>query len=166
MFIIHFGINALFFTDPTMHQIYKDKGSFNFIYQIPQIVYSSLISTVLNHILKLLSLSERNIIKLKRIEKDIDEKSKSIRKLINIKFILFFIQSFIITLFFGFYLSCFCAVYNNTQIHLIKDTLISFGTSFITPFAFNLLPGLFRIPALKKKNREYLYNFSQIIQLF
>ena len=80
MLIIHFGINALFFTDSTMHQIYEDKGNFNIIYQLPQIIYSSIISLVLNQILKILSLSERNILKLKSLEKDIDEESKCIKK--------------------------------------------------------------------------------------
>ena len=165
MLIIHFGINALFFTDSTMHQIYEDKGNFNIIYQLPQIIYSSIISLVLNQILKILSLSERNILKLKSLEKDIDEESKCIKKTINIKFILFFILSFTILLFLGFYLSCFCVVYKNTQIYLLKDTLISFGSSFITPLIINLFPGLFRIPALKSNNKRYIYNFSKILQI-
>ena len=37
IFSLYFTINALFFSDSTMHKIYIDKGSFNFIYQIPQI---------------------------------------------------------------------------------------------------------------------------------
>ena len=67
MFVIHFAVNALFFNDSTMHQIYKDEGNFNFIYQIPQIIYSTLISSVLNTILKFLSLSENDIIKIKKV---------------------------------------------------------------------------------------------------
>ena len=61
----------------------------------------------------------------------------------------------------------FCAIYKNTQLHLIKDTLISFGLSFIYPFGINLLPGLFRIPSLsdKKGNRKYLYIISKILQM-
>ena len=46
-FDVHFVVNALFFNDNTMHQIYEDEGSFNFIYQIPQIIYSSLISGII-----------------------------------------------------------------------------------------------------------------------
>jgi len=61
----------------------------------------------------------------------------------------------------------FCAIYRNTQFHLLKDTLISYVLSLIYPFGFYLLPGLFRIPALSNnnKNREILYNISKIIQL-
>ena len=61
----------------------------------------------------------------------------------------------------------FCTIYVNTQIHLIKDTLISFATSFISPLCINLIPGIFRIPALsnKKNKRNYLYGISKIIQM-
>ena len=61
----------------------------------------------------------------------------------------------------------FCAIYTNTQNHLIKDTLISFGLSLIYPFGIYLLPGFFRIPALsKRKNkRECLYKVSKIFQM-
>ena len=60
----------------------------------------------------------------------------------------------------------FCAVYVNTQIHLIKDTVISFVSAFISPFFIYLIPGFFRIPALAKRkiDRRYLYNFSKFLQ--
>ena len=68
----------------------------------------------------------------------------------------------------GYYLSIFCAVYRNTQYHLLKDTLISFGLSLLTPLGFYLLPGIFRIPSLadKKNKKNYIFKFSQIIQIF
>ena len=43
-FGLSFSINALFFDDETIEQIFADAGKFNFIYQIPQIIYSSVIS--------------------------------------------------------------------------------------------------------------------------
>ena len=61
----------------------------------------------------------------------------------------------------------FGAIYTNTQLHLIKDTLISFGLSLVYPFGFCLLPGIFRIPALlnKKSKKKCLYDFSKILQM-
>ena len=56
-FATYFSVNALFFNDDTMHKIYEDRGSFNFIYQLPQILYSSIISGILNALLKLLTLT-------------------------------------------------------------------------------------------------------------
>ena len=167
-FSVHFTINALFFSDETMHTIYIDEGHFNFIYQISQIIYSSLISAVVSIIIKFLSLTEKSVIEMKSVEKkeEFDSVIKKLGKIIKIKFVIFFIISFLLLGFFGFYISCFCGIYVNTQIHLIKDSIISFGLSLVYPFGIYLLPGIFRILALnaKKKNRECLYKFSQLIQ--
>ena len=88
--------------------------------------------------------------------------------MLTIKFTVYFIISFIFLLFFWYYISMFGVIYNNTQIHLLKDTLMSFGLSLIIPFLFYLLPGFFRIPSLSntKKKRQYLYNFSKFLQSF
>ena len=84
-----------------------------------------------------------------------------------IKFILFFILNFILLFFFWYFITCFCAVYPNTQIILFKDTLISFSISMLYPFGLYLIPGLFRIPSLKaiKKDMEFLYKIGYIISL-
>ena len=83
------------------------------------------------------------------------------------KYVLFFIISSILLVAFWFYLACFCAVYKNTQIHLIKDTVISFGTSMIYPFGIYLFPGIFRLPALhyKKQDKEFMFKLSKALQL-
>ena len=83
---------------------------------------------------------------------------------IIIKLIIFFILFFLLHILFWFYLTCFYGIYYNSQFHLIKDTLISFGLSFLYPFILNLLPGIFRIPSLKSKNKECLFNISKIFQ--
>ena len=53
---------------------------------------------------------------------------------------MFFIISFIILVFFWFYEICFCGVYVNTQLHLIKDSVISFGLSLVYPFSIYFTP--------------------------
>jgi len=166
-FSLYFMTNSLFFTDLTMHKIFIDKGSFNFIYQIPQILYSSIISSVINSFITFLSLSEKNIIELKKDSFITENKVKNLIKCLKVKFFLFFIIDFSLLLLFWYYLSCFCAVYKNTQVHLIKDTLISFGISLIYPLLLYLLPGIFRIKSLRAKNanRECLYKLSKILQL-
>ena len=69
--------------------------------------------------------------------------------------------------FFWYYISCFCAVYKNTQIILIEDTIISFTLSMLYPFGLNLIPGMFRIPALRsdKNDKQGLYKISLYIAL-
>ena len=166
-FALYYTVNALFFTDSTMNKIYETDGDFNFIYQIPQILYSSIISAIINTIIKYLALSEKRIIKLKNEQNVSNKKIKLLLKCFLIKYIFFFSLSFLFLIIFWYYLSCFGVVYKNTQIHLITDTLISFGLTLIYPFGVNLLPGIFRIPSLNpnEKDRELLYKFSKIIQL-
>ena len=168
-FSLYFTINGFFFTDNTMHKIHVDNGAFNIIYQIPQILYSSGISAVINMILKMLSLSENNILSVKKLPniKSANNKYKSAKECITTKFILFFILSNILLLFFWYFITCFCAVYLNTQIILIKDTMMSFGLSMVYPFGLNLLPGMLRLPALRNKNesKKCLYKISTIVAL-
>ena len=164
-FALYFTINALFFNDKTIHKIYEDHGKFNFIYQIPKILYSTIITSFINIIIKFLSLTEKNILEIKNEKNNLNEKASKILKYLIIKLILFFILIFIFLILFWFYISCFCGIYKNTQIHLIKDTLISFSLSLLYPFILNLLPGVFRIPSLNSQNKERIYIFSKIIQL-
>ena len=166
---LFFTVNALFFNESALHRIKEDGGSFNIVYQLPQIVYSSLISLVINAIVKSLCLTEKNIIQIKIIEtkEDIKKESKSILKCISKKIICYFILTFILLIFFWYYLACFCAVYKNTQLHLFKDVLISYGLSMLYPFLIYLLPGIFRIIALRtqKKDKEIIYKFSKLLQI-
>ena len=162
-------INGFFFNDDTMHRIYKDNGNYNIIYQIPLILYSSVIPSLINLILKTLALSEKSILTLKQ-EKEIPRiimKSKKVKKCIYIKFSLFFILSLILMLFFWYFISCFCAVYKNTQSIFFKDTLISLCLSMLYPFGISLLTGILRLPALRSKNKDkkLLYAFSQFIAM-
>ena len=167
---IEYIVNALFYNDDTMHKIYENKGQFDLETQLSIAIYSTIISTILNYPLNILALSNDAIINFKNdiSEIKIKKRAKKLKKTLTIKFTLYFIISFVFLLFFWYYISIFCVIYKNTQMHLLKDTLISIGLSLILPFGIYLLPGLFRLPSLsvKNKKRECLYNFSKILQSF
>jgi len=169
-FTVHFTTNTLFFGDNTINEILIDEGDFNFVYQLPQIIYSSLISAIINLIIKYLSLSEKKIIELKQEKKtkDLDLKFEALLNSLKTNFILFFIFTFLLLLFFMYYITCFCGIYEHSQVHLIKDSIISFGLSCIYPFGIYLIPGIFRIPSLRaeKKDKQYLYKLSLFVQNF
>lgn len=168
-FSTYLAVNVIFFTDETIHKICEDKNTFNFIYHLPSIIYSSLISGIINTIIKQLALTQKSLIKFKRRKKKkhLDKKEKKILKKLKIKFILFFIISFVLLFFLGYYITCFCGIYTNTQIILIENTLISFALSMAYPFGKYLFPGIVRKIALisKEKNKNYLYKFSILLQL-
>ena len=169
-FTIEYTVNALFYNDDTMHKIYESKGQFDLENQIPIIVYSTIISYILNSPLNFLALSNDAIISFKQMNKKIDimAKAKQLIKILTIKFLIYFIISFLFLIFFWYYISMFGAIYKNTQIHLLKDIAMSFGLSLLFPFVIYLFPGFFRIPAIsnRKIKRECLYNFSKFLQAF
>ena len=103
-------VNALFFDDDTMHNIVEVEGKFNILYQLPKIIYSSLISSIINKIIIYLALTESNLIELKN---QIKSKSKTIKDfviIIIIKLMLFFITGFILLIVSWYYVSCFCVL--------------------------------------------------------
>ena len=166
-FVIYFSVNTFFFNDNTFHQIYLDGGKYNFIYFLPQIIYSFIICIIINNFIKYFSLSERNFLEIKNENniKKIKDKADSVKRCLIIKYITFFILSFVFLIVFWYYLSSFCAVYQNTQIYLLINTGISFLIGSLFPLIFNLLPCLIRMNSLKSKNSETLYSISKFIQI-
>ena len=165
-FAIYCFINCIFFDEPTIHRIYKDEGIYNFNFLIPHILYSFIASQTLFTIIKYLSLSEKNICEIKK-EKSVElanDKVSDVKKCLVIKYICFFGISLLFLFFFWYYLSSFGAVYQNTQIFLSKNILISFAFSLFYPFIINILPGVLRIYSLNNPNRICLFKLSKIIQ--
>ena len=169
---LDFAVNIVFFVDDSMHKIYLDYGKYSFVAQIPQILYSTLASEGLDVFLRYLCLIEKDIYKIKKLEK---RKNKvlakkqifEILKLMRIKLICYFFFTFFFMCFFWYFVSAFCAVYKNTQIFLIKDSFSSFLMSLLYPFVLYLFPTALRILSLKdqKKRLKFLYKLSDIIPL-
>ena len=168
---INYLISAMFYSDDTMHKIYVDEGDFDIIYQLPQMLYSSIISFVLEFALGNLGLYEENITDVRNLKKDkknLNEILHDVSRCIKIKIAFFSIIAYILTFAFWIYLGCFCAVYKNTQIHLLKEVSSSFFISFTSPFWTYLIPSFLRIISLQNgtNDRPYLYKISKFLQMF
>ena len=169
-FALHYTSNALFFNESTLHQIYEDEGKFNFQYQISHILISAVISTfILRLILQILVLSDKDILQVKlQSTKNLAINMKKRKlKCMKIKFTIFFILNFILLGLFWYYLTCFNAIYQNTQVYLIENTFISFGFSLFYPFIINIFPMIIRMCSIHSSNKNQIcfYKLSQIIQL-
>ena len=169
---LDFALNVVFFFDDTMHKIYLDYGKYNFIYQIPQIIYSTLVSEALDVLLKYLCLTEKDIYKIKNLEKkknQVKGKQKifKIIKCMKIKLLCYFLFTFLFMCFFWYFIAAFCAVYKNTQVFFIKDSMLSLLISILYPFVLYLLPTALRILSLKdkKKRLKFLYVLSDLIPI-
>ena len=166
-FALYYAFNTLFFDLTIIHNIYESEGSYDLSFLLPPIIYSFLLAYFIFIIIKFFTLSERDLIKIKK-EKTFsraNEKVPSVERCLIIKNICYFILSILFLFLLWYYLTSFSALYKNSQVHLIKNTFISFSIGLIFPFFINLIPGIFRLFSLKTNNRECLYKTSQVIQL-
>ena len=167
-FSIYYFFNTVFFTYNKIHKVYEDKGSYNISYFMQSIIFSFIFSYIINIFIKYFSLSERNLAELKneKMNKKLFDKQIKVQRCLIIKYICYFIISFIFLMFFWYYLSSFCAVYQNSQVYVIKNTFISFIIGLIYPFFINLFPGIFRLYSLnnKKVKKEFIYKISKFLQ--
>ena len=171
MFIFSFGMlfafNTLFYNDDTMSHTHQNKGKYDFIYSLPQTIFSSLICGVISILIEFLSLSQEQIQQIK----DEEDKEKSIQlsfsfmRKMNIKVIVYFTLVLLLMCLFWYYVTVFCSVYVNTQKHLIIDSIVSFFLGTVYPFLICLLPTSLRILSLKKRNK-CLFRISKLAELF
>ena len=166
----NFAMNVLFFFDESMHKIYINSGGFNLIQQIPQIIYSSLVSIFFEFVISFLVLSEGDIHDVKN-NKIIKKEGYMIKiyetlKCIKIKFIIYFIFSFSFLIFYWYFVATFCAVYENTQVIFIEDTLTSFALNLFYPLFKYIFFTLCRIISLRCNKNSKSCNFFYKLGVF
>ena len=162
------ALNIFFFSDDTMNKIFLTYGKYDFIQKIPQFIYTVIVSQLLEVLLCFLSLTDKYVYKIKRSKNKSFDTVKKIYKIIKIKLCFFCVITFILFIFYWYIITTFCAVYKNTQIIFIKDSIISFITGLIYPFILYLFPSSLKIICLKNKdnNLKLLYFLSDIIPIF
>ena len=155
-------MNVIFFFDSSMHKIYIDYGEYNIIAQMPQILYSSIIALVIEILIGILSYTDKDYIKITRLEVHSEEKIEKILKSSKIRLVIYFIITFILFLFYWYFISSFCVIYNNTQIIFIKDFISSFCLGLLYPFPIQLCFAFIKKISLRKntKFRKLLYKLS------
>ena len=166
------AFNVFFFSDESMHKIYTSGGDNDFIGQFAQMVYSTIISQILQTFINYLTMTDINYYQLKALkkEKNIDyKKALLVVNCIKYKLIAFYSSTFLLFLFFWYTVSAFCAVYANTQGIFIGDSYTSFFMGLLYPFGLYLIPTSLRFISLKakeKKNLKILYSLSDKIPFF
>ena len=162
------AMNVFFFSDETMNKLFLDYGKYNFIQQIPQIVYSTIVSKLIETLLCFLSMTDKYYYQIKENKHSNKKSISKIKKYIKKKIIFFYIFTILMFLFYWYLITCFCTVYQNTQIAFIKDSLFSFLLDNLIPFVIYIFPALFRYVSLKTKGlfSKCMYQLSNIIPLF
>ena len=82
------AMNVFFFSDESMHKLFLNYGKYNFIQQIPQIIYSTIISQILEIFICYLIMTDKYIYQIKRINL-IKKEIILIFKCFNIKLVIF-----------------------------------------------------------------------------
>ena len=162
------AMNVFFFSDETMNKLYLSYGEYDFVQQIPQKIYSKIVANVMEILLCFLSLTDKHYYQIKILSKSQKIKIFEIIKCVRVKIIIFFVFTFLTFLFYIYLVTAFCALYENTQIVYLKDSLSSFVLGLITPFIIYFFPCLFRLIAFRCKCAKWkcMYNLSELIPIF
>ena len=158
MFIISeqmgLAFNALFYTDGYISNQYKHEGNIDIIASLPKSIYSSLFSVALSIIFGFLTSSKSILMKILLFsdQKEKDDLNKVLR-CIRIKLAFYFTLIFIFSLFFWYYVTAFCAVYQNSQVGWLIGAVISVALGLITPVAMSLFVFIFRVIGIEKKSK-------------
>ena len=161
------ALNVFFFSDESMHKLFLSYGKYNFLQQIPQIIYTTVISQILEVFLCFLSMTDKYIYQIKNSNMN-EKQIVNILNCIKIKLLFFFLFTFAMFAFYWYTVSSFCAVYENSQTVFIKDSFSSFFLGIIYPFIIYLIPSSLRKCAIKseKKRLRWVYKLSDIIPFF
>ena len=168
-FNIHYATNFVYFlNEKIIHKIFEDNGKYDIKFFLPYIVVTFVISHFITIFIKLIFLTDSNIIEIKK-QKDFmlaEEAVSTTRKKIILKYIIFYIIGISFHLFFWYFLSSFSNVYKNTQVFVLENALLAYIISLIYPFIFNIIPCILRICSLsgKAKNHYIIYNISKLFQ--
>ena len=166
------AFNVFFFSDESMHKTYETGGEHDWVGQLAQMVYSTIISQILQIFVNYLTMTDIHYYQLKELKKNNNINGKealSVIKCIKIKIIVYFASTFLLFLFFWYTCAAFCAVFENTQGIFVADSYMSFLMGLIYPFVLYLAPTALRILSLKvkeKKNLKILYSLSDKIPIF
>jgi len=82
-----------------MNKLYLSYGKYDFVQQIPNIIYSKIVSNVIEVFLCFLSLTDKHYYQIKALSKSEKKKIFGIIKCARMKLIIFFVFTFIIFLF-------------------------------------------------------------------
>ena len=167
-FQISFFLNALFYTDEYISDAYHNDGVLDFVSGLPKAIYSFVATLITTNLLKMLSNSKSELMKVIRNH----EKYKNYINIINIKLkklriklIVYFILVFLLDSFFLYYVTAFCAVYRNSQMYWFMGCLESFGIDSVVSIFGCLFLAFLRFLSIKKKIK-FFYSLANFISTF
>ena len=170
IFVIFLTINTIFVNESTLHNLFISNGNISILSDLSKIGYSILISEIIKNILLMVSFPENDIVKIRKSgiqRKDI--RNPVVHKSLSIAIIrcyVFYLVSFIFLSFIWIYITSFFIIFQNTQMYVIRNTIISFGASLVAPFILSIIPSFFRTYAVKGDGAHGNYCLYIITKIF
>ena len=164
-FEISFFLNALFYTDDYISDAYHNNGVLDFVSGLPKSIYSFIATLVTTNLLRMLSSSKSELIKIiKYFSKDNNYEYliKAKLKKLRIKIYIYFIIVLLLGFGFLYYVSAFCAVYIYSQKFWFLGCLESFAIDTVVSVVLCLLVAFLRYISIKKRIKVF-YIISNII---
>ena len=167
-FPINLTANIFFFTSKNIKATYINKiEDISMIYSnLLNTFVSSIFAIIILILLKILCLTHNSIRSLRKI-KDVEKAKKKtvwMLRCIKLRITIYYFLSFIFLLIFGYYIGCFCAVFQNAQIELIKSMFTSWLLSLLYPFGIYFVASIFRRIAIRRKIKCF-YKINQLFQM-
>ena len=151
-----FFLNAIFYTDEYISEVYHNNGVLDFFSSLPKSIYSFFVTIIVENLLKMLSSSKKELLKIIKERKNKKEYLELMEIELNKlrkKLIIYYIMVLILGLLFFYYISAFCAVYSNSQKFWFYGCLESLALDLSTPFLFSLILSTLRYLGLKKHTK-------------
>jgi hypothetical protein len=163
--MINFFLNAFFYTDEYISETYHNDGVLNFVSSLPKSFYSFFLTIIISHLLRILSNNNKNlneIIREKLSKMEYLKRMESALKQLKIKLIIYFIFLLTLGLFFLYYITAFCAVYQSSQKYWIYGCLESLFLDMISPFICCIFLACFRYIGLIKHS-SFFYSLASFL---
>ena len=163
--MISFFLNSFFYTDDYISESYHNNGVLNFVTSLPKAIYSFFVTIIISNLLKMLSSNKKNmkeLIKEKLTKMEYLKRMEYALKKLKVKLIIYFICLSTLGIFFLYYITAFCAVYQNSQYYWIYGCLESFFLDMATPFIISLFLSCFRYIGLIKHS-SFFYSLSSFL---
>ena len=159
--VLYLTVSTLFFGDDILDNIFENKNKFKTSYMIKPMIFTFLICLVITIILKSLVKLNNNIVNIKYEIQTYQEGINAIR----LKLIFYFFISFIINAFGFIFVSCFCSIFNNTQIKIIKCAGFTLASHFVLSIFFCFIITSLRVCSINsnKKKAKCLYEFGDAL---
>ena len=162
--LIDFFFNAFLYTDEVVSHKRHNNGELDFFVALTITLLSNIISSFIEYYLsRLINFEDKmKYIYEIKIEYIFLRTLKKYFKEITIRTTLFILEELIVILFCFYYIFIFCAIYNNTQLSLIKTYFISVIEGFITNIVITIIIISTRKLGISYKIK-YLYNTSRYL---